>query len=304
MVDLTRRKIILGTTGLVAVAGTGIGAYKYLHNVPMDKAPEREGWLLLDGHTHTPKGKEEDLVKLFSSHGITGLSCIREQGNEHRLLFEEALNLPDVVQIDYALARIEFDGNVGYILRDQELTGTNSHILSVGVSGEYLDNDLDPRAAVEIIQSMEGAAILNHMFVTPNNNPHVGPSYLKYRLLLPEERVTRYELAQMVNEIEIFNSQNINPTLGLLGIPDMRQANDLAEVVVEVLVETRPIKGVVSTDSRLFEQTKLCGIYIPKPQGEPLTTEYIVDKINTHNFENDDRRYVSRWSFGDGMDLI
>ena len=293
---LTRRRLLQGL-GL-GVGAAVIGGHFYLNDQGMDKAPKRNGKILLDMHNHLPKLDQPDLVRILSSHGITGLSCINKEGNEQRLLFEEALGLPGVRQIDNSLASIESHYGIGYILRDQELTGSQHHILAVGVPGDYLNNDLDPRKAVEIIRGYNGASIINHPFVTPNRNPHLGPSYLRYRFLNGAELAVMRELIAMVDEVEIFNAHNINPTFGLFGVPDMRQANEKAEDLATSSGRT----GVVSSDGRRAEQIKLCGIYLDDP-GKSICTRYIVDQIKAHKFENDQRQYVSRLSFVRGMFL-
>tara|TARA_Y100000310_G_C20659792_1_gene804083 strand:+ start:1296 stop:2195 length:900 start_codon:yes stop_codon:yes gene_type:complete len=297
MVKLTRRRFLIGAVGSVALAGSG--GFWYFNNVSMQKSHEREGKFLVDLHTHTPKGREEDLLRLLSSHGITGLSCVNKPGNEHRLLFEEALDLPGVTKIDFGLARVEYGGSVGYILRDQELTGRQHHVLAVGVPGEYLDDNIELHLAIERIRTEGGASVLNHPFVTPNKNPQIGPDFVRYRLLTDEERAVMYELADEVDEIEICNGQNINPTFGIY-VPNMKVANEMAiQMTIERL--NGRVKGVVSSDARLYEQTKFRGIYLSRPSGEPLTTEYIVDKIKNNDFENDHQGVVSRWSFVRGM---
>ena len=294
---ITRRRLlqVLGIGAVGSAVGSG---HFYLNDQDMAKAPRREGRILLDMHTHMPKIEESDLVRVLSSHGITGLSCINKKGNEHRLLFEEALGLPGVTQIDHSLARIQSHYGIGYILRDQELTGSHHHVLAVGVPENYLDNDLDPRKAVELIHHYGGAAVINHPAITPNRNPHIGPSYLRYRFLTDEETVVKQELALMADEIETFNAHNISPTFGFLGIPDMRQANAMAED----LAQSSGKKGVISSDGRRLGQIKLCGIYLDDP-GTGICTEYIVDQIKSQNFENDRRQYVSRLSFAIGMFL-
>ena len=97
-----------------------------------------------------------------------------------------------------------------------------------------------------------------------------------------------------VDEVEIFNAQCINPTLGLV-VPNMKKANMRAEQ----LAVRYKFKGNVATDAhKRFEQVKLCGIYVDE---EKLCIDKLKQDIKQGNFSNDYRRYVSRWSFVMGM---
>ena len=178
----------------------------------------------------------------------------------------------------------------GYFTRTQEINGGVFHILAVGWDGEgYFENYANPWKAIAEIRNRNGAVILNHPFVTSDVN-----SWKKYRFIHASEKEVLYELLGAVDEAEVFNAQCINPFGGLL-VPNMKRANEMAERLVE---EYASLKGTVSSDGRLPEQVKSCGIYLEE---KDFCLEKLKTDLREGNFENDFRHYASRWSFLKGM---
>ncbi|MBT6774053.1 hypothetical protein HOA91_01655 [Candidatus Woesearchaeota archaeon] len=290
---MNRRKF-LKRCGFGVLTGAIIGSstHLYLNDEKMKRAPKRNGKIIADLHTHPANYKNDQVtLDMLCSPGIVGLSFINHGRKNGILTYENTLKrfLGLVEEIDEnKLARVK--GTSGYFARTQEITGDAFHILAVGCEGEYLPNYTDARQTVEEIHKKNGVAILDHPYVTPNH----GAKVIKYRLLNKEEEKVAKELCEMVDEVEIFNAQNINPTFGII-VPNMKKANERAEV----LIKDYGFKGIVASDTHFrLEQAKVCGIYVDEKE---LSIERLKEDIKTGNFDNSYRRYVSKMSFGLGM---
>ena len=291
------KTLICGTAGLAAVGSS----YFYLNNEKMNRAPEREGKILLDAHAHPADGK--DVIKtleMLCSPGIVGLTAVNNPGS-HILTYEKVVSkFPTVTEIDLGqLAKIESRFGTGYFMRTQEFINGVHDILAIGFEGDYMPNYDDPRKAIEEIHKRNGVAILCH----PGSVRVLEAKLVRFRVAQHgvEERYLR-ELYEMADEVEVFNAQNINPTLGIL-VPNMKLANDYAEGIIDWYNETHTNqrKGIVSSDTHnSLDQPKICGIYLDK---QDLCMEKIKEDIKTGNFDNDFRKYVSRLSFIKGMFL-
>lgn len=263
----------------------------------MKPAPVREGRLLADLHCHPGNFyAREEILKILCSPGIVGLTFYN--GSRTKLLYEQAVGLPGVCEIDKKfLARIDSPFGTGYFIRTQEVAvGKDNlfHILAVGFTGEYLpftpNSYPDPRRAVEEIHRRKGIAILNHPYVVPDREARI----IKYRLTNAEEERTIEDLCTMVDEIEVFNAQCINPTFGVI-VPNMNQAN----ARVGFLQRKYNFRGTVSSDAHnRLEQVKVCGIYVDE---KDLSVERLKEDLRQGNFQNDYHCYVSRYSFVRGM---
>src|SRR3989344_5276013 len=109
----TAIKLGLAELGL-SLAGRGTCAY--LRDEDMDRSAKREGLGSADLHCRpfSCKNLEETLEML--SLGLIGLAEI--EGHPKILNYSQALNLPNVEEIASGLlARIYYDGKVGYILK-------------------------------------------------------------------------------------------------------------------------------------------------------------------------------------------
>ena len=248
-----------------------------------------EGKIIADLHTHPADYLDKDeTLEALCSPGLVGLTHMN--GNPRVLIYEKVLKgySNAVKEIDRnQLAQIKNGNNIGYIARTQEIDCGLHHILAVGFEGDYLPDYKDARKAVEEIHKKQGIAILNHPYVTPQ------PKFVKYRYITSEEEIKVEELCEMIDEIEVFNAQSINPTLGIY-VPNMKKSNDQAKKVASKYKFT----GTAASDThRALEQLKIAGIYIPK---ENLSIERIKDDVPSGNFEAYEQ-YVSRWSFLRGM---
>ncbi len=286
---LTRRQLLGLSLGSTAAALAGVA---YLQDESMSPALPKESQLLADFHCHPGNTySQEDLVAMLSSSGLVGLTVFNTKMDSNVLTYEQALQLPGVQEIDQGmLARIEFNGSKGYFTRTQEVVAGIHHILAVGFEGNYFPQYEDPRKAVEDIHRRNGVAILNHPYVTPDHAARI----VKYRFITADEEMKVIELCQLVDEIEVFNAQCLNPTLGII-VPNMKTANSRA---VE-LAAKHDFKGISATDTHIrLEQVKHCGIYISEKN---LSIDRIKDNIQTGNFDNSCKRYISRLSFARGM---
>ena len=287
-------KFVAITTGTLAVLGTG--SYFYLDNEKMRRAPKKQGKLIADLHTHPGRDHCIDEISNLLSWGITGLSHINE--NPNILTYDDILNLPNVTEIDKGLlAKIEYNGNKGYAAKTQEIL-SDHHILAVGCK-EYIPSFEDARKVVEEIHKRGGKAILNHPYVIPTDSWPI-----KYRLINETEEKKVRELADIVDEIEVHNAQNINL---IPFIAWMKQANEKAKdrlineteekkvrELADMLAKAYNKKGTASSDAHdEYEQIKICGIYVPEKN---ICIDALKQYIATHNFERYDN-YVSRASF-------
>ncbi|MFH0797934.1 MAG: hypothetical protein V1906_00830 [Candidatus Woesearchaeota archaeon] len=284
---MNRRRfmVALGVGALCA-----LGVERYLNNETMRKAPVREGKIIADLHAHPANYKSnEKTLEMLCSHGLVGLSYWLGAKTilNYELVCGRFSNL--VSEIDRGmLASIRSPGGDSYFARSQEIECGAHHVLAVGFEGDYLPNFNDARKAVEAIHRRNGIAILNHPYITPQNK------FARYRFINSGEEEKVRELCQMVDEVEIFNAQCINPTLGIM-VPNMKKANALAEK----LALQYGHKGTVSTDAHYrMEQPKICGIYVEK---EGFCIDKLKHDIASKRFDNDYRRYVSRYSFAAGM---
>lgn len=251
--------------------------------------------MIADLHAHPAKYKDIDAtLDMLCSPGLVGLAFAHCMADKV-LTYEEVLMkfFPLIDEIDKnALARIRSLHRIGYFTRTQELDCWPHHILAIGFEGSYLPDYIDARKAVEEIHKRNGIAILNHPYTTPDK----GAKVIKYRYITPKEEESALELCDMVDEIEVFNAQNINPTFGII-ISNMKIANVLAQL----LAKKYKFKGIVSSDAHYrTKQAKICGIEL---EDDTLCIEKLKHDIKTGNFENSNRKYVSRISFIKGMFL-
>ncbi|MCD4666788.1 hypothetical protein K8R47_03185, partial [archaeon] len=196
-----KRRDFLITSGAIILTGA-IGGKYYLFNKNMERPQSRrDGMIIADLHTHPNKGNNLETISSFLSEDITGLT---ETNLSNRILtYDNAKNLSGFIEIDSGLfGRMEYNGKVGYAVKTQEIM-SNHHILSLGLR-EKLEDYPDARKTVEEIHKRGGIAILNHPFVVPSGN------WLRYRLINSKEEQRVKELCEMVDEVEVFNGQNIN----------------------------------------------------------------------------------------------
>jgi len=282
---MNRRRFLALTAAGITL--TAIGGYKYMGVNEMELQPKKEGKILADLHTHPAnyKCKEDTLEAL--TFGITGLAFINH-GNQNKILtYEEGVGLfSDVEEIDIGkFAKVTYDGKTGYLLKAQEFTA-DFHILALGIE-TYLPNIQDARQAVEAARKQNAIVILNHPYVTNNDHPIV-----KYRLITEEEEAKARELCEMVDEVEVFNAQNIRTYMP--GIPNMNEANDAAKILAQHCGK----KGTAASDAHLrLEQLGIAGIYL---SDQHLCLEAIREALKNQNFERAEQ-YVNRLSFIKGM---
>ncbi len=248
----------------------------------MKKAPEREGKIIADLHSHASEENDLNDIVTSLSWGITGLSVTNN--GLGILSYEGALNLPHTREIDEGLfAELSLNGEKGYFVKTQEVK-SDHHILAVGCK-EYLDDYGDARKTVDEIHKQGGLAILNHPCIvsTGKNFP------VRYRSIRENEEKRVRELYGLVDEVEVFNAQCINPTFGIF-VPNMKKVNKRAKE----LASEYGFKGTAASDAQfLLEQVKICGIYIPR---DNLSIESLKDHIKNKNFERFEQ-YISRLSF-------
>ncbi len=250
----------------------------------MKVPPEIEGKRLADLHCHPKRDYPAEGIAEMLSWGITGLAPFCRQ---HKFLsYEDALQLPNVREIDLGLfAEIEHNGQRGYFARAQEINA-DYHVLALGCY-RMLPIFEDARIAVEAIHKEGGIAIVNHPYVVENK----GHKIIRYRLANEIEEKRLEELCGMIDEIEVFNAQNINlfPVVAW-----MNNANEKAKK----LAEKHGFKGTASSDAhRLIGQVKKAGIYLPS---DDLCIDAVKEHIKNGNFERHEQ-YVSRCSFLKGM---
>lgn len=291
---MNRRKFIIGSTaalGLVAVSG---GSYLYLEDQNMKPAPKVIDRILADFHAHPANYNcQEETLEMLTRGCLVGLSWIDYPNAKTILTYEQALGLPGVTEIDSGLlAKINSNNGTGYFIKTQELQPEQNivHLLTLGCR-KYISKELDAKEAIKAIHQQGGLAIINHPYVTVNRGSRIIP----YRLIHSEEEKEVEEITSLVDEVEVFNAQNINPTFGIV-VPNMKRANERAQE----LAEKHGKKGVACSDAhRRLEQIGITGIYLPE---QNLCWEAIRANILSKNFERYEQ-YVSKWSFVKGMFL-
>ena len=273
------------------IAGTGIvllgtGGYVYLNDEDMKPAPERDGKVLCDLHTHPPNDSPlDELVSFLGSPGMIGLS--QRYGEDGILTYERARELlgsrSDFQELTIGkLARFR----EGYFARTQEVLGVIHHFLALGWNGDYLSDKETPQEAIDAIHEKDGVVIFNH--------PYSVPGGFGFRVANEEEEERIKKLLSEVEEVEVHNAFNID----YLGI-GMKQANRLA---LQLVQREGRHKGTASSDCRrTFEQAKICGIYVDRDvidtQGMDGLKKAIVDG-NFERYGNPDKGpYISRLSF-------
>lgn len=281
---MKRRTFINLGLSTVGVGLTG-GTCAYLKDENMDRPTKKEGFVLADLHCHPSSGQntEETLEMLIS--GLVGLTETNKSSNI--LTYSQALNFPHIEEIDPGiLAKITYDDKVGYFMHTQEVL-CDYHILILGLK-ENLPHFDDSRKATEEAHRRGGLVILNHPYVVQNP-----ASFTRFRLINDEEEKKVRELCELIDEIEVFNAQNINPTLGIV-IPNMKVANEKAVQ----LAKEYGFTGIAASDAhKRIEQVGTTGIYLSE---EKLCLESIQEQIKKGKFQRYEH-YVSRWSFVRGM---
>jgi len=245
----------------------------------MKKPPKKQGKIIADLHSHPSEENNLDGIINLLSWGLTGLAATNDESCI--LTYEDVLGLPTSKEIDKGLfAKFSFGGEKGYFVKTQEVM-SNHHILAIGCK-KYLPDYKDARKTVEEIHKQDGLAILNHPSVVSYS---IWP--IKYRLINENEEKRVKELCEMVDEIEVFNAQNINliPVFAW-----MRKANKKAKE----LASEYNFKGIAASDAHLIlEQVKTSGIYISE---DNLSIDSLKDHIKNKNFDRFEQ-YVSHLSF-------
>lgn len=258
----------------------------------MQFAPKIEGKVLSDLHTHPANYKsQEETLEMLTRGCLIGLSWLDYPGAKTILTYEQALNLPGTREIDTGiLAKIYYGGRTGYFIKCQELQPKLNivHIQAIGCR-EYIPKELEAKEAIRAIHQQGGLTAINHPYVTVDEDALI----VRYRLIHESEEEEVEEITSLVDEVEVFNAQNINPTFGIV-VPNMKKANQRAHE----LAERHGKKGIACSDAhRRLEQIGITGIYLPE---QNLCWESIKANILSKNFERYEQ-YVSKWSFVKGM---
>ncbi len=271
---------------MAALTGLGVafggGSYSYLYNEKMEKAPEKEGKVIADLHTHVKKHWPLEEILSVLSFGLTGLSSTYFTESKSGLAYKDALNLPEVEELETdILAKLTYQGKIGYFLQAQEVRSKSKQdILALGCQ-KTIEDYIETEKIIKEIHRQGGLAVLNHPYIIPSDSWPV-----KYRLLTEMEAERLEKILPLVDEIEVFNAQNINL---LPSIAWMRQANEQAKK----LVSGHGHKGTASSDGRASDQLHVSGIYLPS---ENLSWEAIKHYIISKNFERHEQ-HISRISF-------
>ena len=247
----------------------------------IQRPTQKQGQILADLHTHPGLKQNLDFLVERLTRGITGIA----QDNDWLTIWNyqdliEALKVKSGVSIrevnQSLLAEINYNGQIGYITKTQEVCANNDHhILAFGCR-ENFPNKEDPRTTVEKVHKKKGLAILNHPYVFGK------------RIANEIEELTIKELYQMVDEVEIFNAQCIDLIPPFIC---MKEANKKAK---ELASQYEGIEGIASSDAH-YEISPIgtSGIYIPN---QDLNIEAIMQYIKSKNFERYEQ-YVDRWTF-------
>ncbi|MBS3147021.1 hypothetical protein J4471_04985 [Candidatus Woesearchaeota archaeon] len=228
----------------------------------MEQYAEINGNLLADLHVHHKRSTKLEDKLATCSQGINGITSFMDVNIFHD--YHDFAGMPGVREIDLGIyAKVDYNGQSGYILRTQEIQGIypKLHILSVGVRDRIEDNQ-DPRRIVEEIHKRNGVAILNHPYVVPSDD------LFRYRLLDADEEKVMLEVLKMVDEVEVNNGQCINlffgMQLGIFGRVNMKKANKKAENLLDyVQCVIKGMIGTAASDAKHISQVRSSGIWIP-----------------------------------------
>jgi len=280
----------------------------------MEKEKIIEGKIFADLHSHFKRpSNHKELEALLEklSYGISGITefnrgdCLRY--NELITFKSDLFDISEVEQGRLAKIHYYTKNSCGYIIKTQEVRekhvskfpGVNNfEILAVGCSG--IPDDISLKDAVDIIHYMGGLAIAVHPYTTST-----GKWPIKYRLINENEEKHLPQLYELMDEVEVFNAQNIQ-VFPFTNFLNMNISNEKAK---ESIKRTK-FKGIASSDahSRAFltevfgtglEQSKMAGIYLPR---ENDIFESLKHNIVTSNFERLEQ-YVDRISFASCMFL-
>lgn len=275
--------------GLISLGTLALTSGVYMEIDTMEKPERKNGRILADLHCHPPKGKDLDETLESLVDKCAGLTFEHHKNISRILTYELATELPGVKEKEAGMAELNHAGKKGYLFRTQEVLA-DYHLLVIGMK-DYLPNFDDARKAVEEARKQDAIVILNHPYVSVNIDS-VNPPLVPCRLINSQEEEKLKELCQMVDEIEVFNAQNVN--LYIPGVPNMHKANDLARR----LAPNFGFKGTAASDAHFrLEQVGISGIYLPE---EDLCLEALREHLRKKNFDRHEQ-YVPRWSFAAGM---
>ncbi|MDO8656571.1 MAG: hypothetical protein Q7K45_04995 [Nanoarchaeota archaeon] len=284
----------------VGALAAGTGSYLYLNDQPMKPAPQREGKVLCDFHTHpSKKNKLDDIVDMLGSPGLVGLAAkYLDKSGDNILLYEEAIDIARIKN-DPTFAEIT-PGKLArykqsYFARAQEVKADVFHLLAIGCEKDYLQPFKDYKSideAVQDIHARQGIAIFNHPFFVSRGG-------LLVQFANEEEKEKIKQGYEIVDEVELHNAFCINL------VPFVAWANK-ANKLAEELVAGDNYHGMAGSDChRELQQVKIVGNYISEKIIEEQGMAGITHAIKTGQFQRYGTYafgpYVSRWSWMKGV---
>lgn len=293
---VTRRTLLkYGLYGTVGTLGITSG-HLYFNNEDLKPAPEREGKVLCDIHTHpTDRGSLDDTLDVLGSPGLVGLTAKKhkETTGGKILTYEKTVALlKDDKDFQEITPGQLASYKAGYFARTHEFSAGIHHVLAMGWEGELHPPYETIEQAVHEVHERQGIAILCHPFVVAGG--------LLFRIPGDEEKTLLRKAYELVDAVEIHDAQNINlfPV-----IASMKKANTLA---TELAGEYPHLPQIAASDChRDVRQMKICGIYVDKDVIEEQGMDGLKQAIREGNFERYGDHlngpYVSRASWLNGM---
>lgn len=269
----------------------------------MKTPPKKEGKIFADLHCHLARPKTrkqaQTLIEKLSS-GLTGITAV--EGNPKIATYEQLVQHFQLKEVEKGLlAKVVFNENHGYVLKTQEAAEGEiaPHILALAPRNYIPHPFLESEKIIEEIKKQEALAILAHPFTIPTEE------FIRYRIRTGEEIKEILDLYDLVDEVEVFNAQNIRalPLISdLTSFLDMTYSNQLAQKSIELHNDHKKnkFKGIASSDTHFKpEQIQKSGIYLPQ-ESEAYLLDSLLFNIKIGNFERQEQ-YVSRTSFLAGM---
>ncbi len=288
---IMNRRTFITRSAYAASAVSGVLATSlYLDDQPMLPAPQREGFVLCDLHTHTVTTTPDDqITRMLASQGLVGITA--RSDNKGILTYEKAIKMVKYSPTFHELTPgqlAKFDK--GYFLRTQELNAGIHHLLALGWEGDYFPAFHYVEEAVQAIHDGGGLVGLMHPYTISERS--------RFRLASPQEQKHIIEACAAVDFVEVHNGHNIDLIPGFM----LAQSNALAQALVQSQCygkQSDVPPDIVSSDAHHPEQIKTSGVYVPETSLENLNT--LKKALQTHLSYH--AATISRGSFLKGLVL-
>jgi hypothetical protein len=264
-----------------AAVGTGI---LFLYNHKNILAPQRPGKIPLDFHAHLLEQDAwkncDELLKVLS-RGITALTTDGRR-KSHLLSYEKALIIPGlkdhIREIDKGLfASVEYNGQVGYILRNQEIF-SKYHLLAAPTDDYFWFDEkhlANPDYVVEMIKKKGSYCAVAHIML---REVLENPVYKRWHIITPEERKEVTRIAKHTDGVEVSSSFTINLIWGFAWF-------EKAKALAKEMAKEQGLIALVNSDAHeALGQVQTSVMYL-EDQGRGQCFEKVINALKQGKFE-------------------